>query len=97
LKYRPDYFELKLLTITTKIVEEIDASPYLAENPRNSCLLKQAHFAKAVADPGLGLGLIWKFRFHRLRSYAGGFDALGGAAGLVPDFLTLPACSTDAR
>jgi hypothetical protein len=77
LKCRPDYFEIDLLTITTKIVEGMDARPYLAENAGNSCLLKQANFAVAIDDPGLGLGLIWKFRFYRLRFYAEGIRRAG--------------------
>ena len=77
LKCPPDYFELDLLTITTRIIEGIEASPYLAENPGNSCLLKQADFAKADAHPSLGLGLIWKFRFCRLRFYAEGIRCAG--------------------
>lgn len=58
-------------------MEGSEASPYLAENRGNSCLLKQAEFAKAIAYPGLGLGLFWKFRFYRLRLYAEGIRRAG--------------------
>ena len=77
LKCPPNFFKLNLLTITTRVMEGIEASPYLAENPGNSCLLKQADLDEANAYPGLGLGLSWKFRLCRLRFYAEGIRHAG--------------------